>query len=137
MTLPPYMGMDIDEFGSRNVDNYDGVRDHTITSNKMSSKTVSMSSSEALVDYATKMEHLNDVPDEEETREPIDSSQLFYAEPKEIQVSRATDHENRACMQQGDENVPALMSKRIQHVDDDVINIQLLYDPNIPTEPNL
>ena len=99
MTLPPNIGMDVDDFGSRNVDNHNEVRGCTMTSNKMSSRTISMSSSEASVDYATKMEQLNDVPDNAETREPIDSSQLSYAEPKEIQVSGATDHENRVRMQ--------------------------------------
>ena len=96
-----------------------------------------MSSSEASVDYATKMEQLNDVPDDAETREPIDSSQLSYTEPKEIQVSGATDHENRVRMQWGVENAPALMSTWVQYVKDDVINIQLPYDPNIPMEPKL
>ena len=69
-----------------------------------------MSSSKASVDYATRMEQLNNAPDDEETRELIDSSQLSYAEPKEIQVSGATDHENRARIQQDVENMPALMS---------------------------
>ena len=93
------MGMDIDDFGSRNVDNYGEAKDCTMTSNKISSRTVSISSSKILVDYATRMEQLNNVPDNEKTREPIDSLQLSYAEPKEIQVSRATDHENRVRMQ--------------------------------------
>jgi len=99
MTLPLNMGMDIDDFSGRNVDNYDNVRGHTMTSNKMSSRTISMSSSEASVDYATRMEWLNNVPDDEETREPINSSQLSYTELKEIQVSGATDQVNRARMQ--------------------------------------
>lgn len=93
------MGMDIDNFSGRNVDNYDNVRGHTMTSNKMSSRTISMSSSEASVDYATRMEWLNNVPDDEETREPINSSQLSYTELKEIQVSGATDQVNRVRMQ--------------------------------------
>ena len=50
------MGMDINDFISNNVDNYDDVRDHTMTFNKNSSKTIFMSSSKASVDYATKME---------------------------------------------------------------------------------
>jgi len=90
MTLPPNMGMDVDDFVSRNVDNYDNVRGYTITFNKTSSRTVSMSSSKVSVDYATRMEQLNNAPDNEETREPIDSSQLSYVEPKKIQVSKAT-----------------------------------------------
>ena len=68
------MGMDIDDFVSSNVDNYDEVRGRTMTSNKNPSKTVSMTSSEASVDYATKMERLNDVSEETAHKEPIDSS---------------------------------------------------------------
>ena len=117
MTLPPDMGMDVDDIGGNCADNYNDVRGCTMTSKKMASRTVSMSLSEASVDYATKMEHLNDIPDNVETREPIDSSQLSYAEPKKIQVSGATDHENRARMQCGLENAPALMSTLPQHVD--------------------
>ena len=68
------MGMDIDDFVSSNVDNYDEVRGRTMTSNKNPSRTVSMTSSEASVDYATKMERLNDVSEETAHKEPIDSS---------------------------------------------------------------
>ena len=56
ITLPPNMGMDIDDFGSRNFHNYDEVKDCTMTSNKTSSRTVSISSSKISVDYATRME---------------------------------------------------------------------------------
>ena len=66
--------MDIDDFVSSNVDNYDEVRGRTMTSNKNPSRTVSMTSSEASVDYATKMERLNDVSEETAHKEPIDSS---------------------------------------------------------------
>ena len=72
------MGMDIDNIFGSNADNYDDVRGHTMTSNKLSSKTVSISSSKALVDYATKMEHLNDFSENKETRELVNSSQLSY-----------------------------------------------------------
>jgi len=40
-------------------------------------------------------------------------------------------------MQWGIENVFALMFTWVQHVDNEVINIQLLYNPNMPTEPKL
>ena len=72
--LPPNMGMDIDNLVISYGDNYDKVRGHTITSNKNPSRTVSMTSSEASVDYATKMERLNDVSEETAHKEPIDSS---------------------------------------------------------------
>jgi len=56
MDLPHNMGMDIDDFVSRNVNNYNNVRDYFMTSNKTASRTVSMSSSETLVNYATRIE---------------------------------------------------------------------------------
>ena len=74
------MEIDIDDFNIDNVNNYDDMRGCTMFSTKTSSRTVSMSLSEALVDYITRMECLNNVSDDEETREPINSSQLSYAE---------------------------------------------------------
>ena len=35
------------------------------------------------------------------------------------------------------EKAPVLMSTSVQHVNDDVINVQLPYDPDHPTEPEL
>jgi len=84
MNLPGPMEMDIDDFNVSNIDNYDDVRGHTMSSNKTAFRTISMSSSEPSVNYTTRMECLNDVPDNKKTRKPIDSSQLSYAEHREI-----------------------------------------------------
>ena len=73
MTLLSNISMNINDFIGRNADNYNNMRDRTMTFNKTSSRTVSMFLSEVLVDYATKIEQLNDVSDKEETRESIDS----------------------------------------------------------------
>jgi len=40
-------------------------------------------------------------------------------------------------MQWGIENMPILMFTQVQCVNDDAINIQLLYNPNMPMEPKL
>ena len=96
--LPSNIGMDINNFVSSNVENYNNVRGCILTSNKNSSRTISMSSSEALVDYATKMKQLNKISDKVVFREPINSLQLSYAEEKKIQVSRTTDYDNRAYL---------------------------------------
>jgi len=79
MTLPNSGEMDIDDFHGKSINNYNNVRGHMMYSNKTSSRTVSMSSSEALVNYTTRIEQLNNLPDNEEIRESIDSSQLSYA----------------------------------------------------------
>jgi len=69
-----------------------------MTSNKNSSRIVSMSSSKVLVDYATKMKQLDNVSEETIFKELIDSSQLSYVNEEEIQISKTTDHENSVCL---------------------------------------
>jgi len=102
------MAMDINDC---NVDNYDDVREQTMSHNKANSRTVFISSSEVFKPYHAKMEQLNDLPDEE-FRDPIDSSQLLYdnQREREIQVSRMTDYENRTRKQHIAEKAPALIS---------------------------
>ena len=137
MDLLLNMGMDIDDFVNKNVDNYNDAKGYSITPNKTTSRTISMSLSKASVDYATRIEWLNDISEKVETRDPINSLQLSYTEPKKIQINKTTDHKSIACLQQGIEDMPALNSTLLRCVDDDVINIQLPYDPNTPTEPEL
>lgn len=84
MNLPPNMGMDIDDFVGRNIDNYNNIRGHSMTSNKNTSRTISMFSSKTLVNYATKIKQLNNISNKGKTRDLIDSSQLFYTETKKI-----------------------------------------------------
>ena len=71
--LPPNMVMEIDDFVSSNVDNYDDMRGYTLTSNKNPSMTISMSLSKVLVNYTTKMEQLNNVSDKTIFKELVDS----------------------------------------------------------------
>ena len=93
ITLLTGIGINIDNFISNIADNYNEVRGCTLASNKQASKTVLMFSSKASVNYATRMEHLNDCPENKDSREPINSSQLLYMIPREHgnQVSIAAD----------------------------------------------
>ena len=95
--LPALVKMDINDFNVGNINNYNNIREYTMSSNKATFRMVSMFLSEILEDYATKVECLNNVFDDDEIREPINSSQLSYIEQRgeEIQVSRATSYENR------------------------------------------
>ena len=88
--LLPNMGMDINDFVISNVDNYNEVRGHGMTSSKNLSRTVSMFLSEASEDYITRVEKLNNVSIEIIYKELIGSSQLSYADKEDIQVSRLT-----------------------------------------------
>ena len=56
---------------------------------------------------------------------------------KDIQASRVADYKNRVYSQHGSVNTPALKSTPTQCVDNDIINIQLPYDINTLTEPEL
>ena len=94
-----------------------------MTSNKITFKTISIFLSKISVNYATRLEYLNDISDDIKIRDPIDSLQLSYSEPKKIQINRATDYKNRTCSQQDIENMLALNSTPIQYVDNDIINI--------------
>ena len=49
MNLPGPVKIDIDNFNIGNIDNYDDIREHTISSNKTASRMISMSSSKVLV----------------------------------------------------------------------------------------
>ena len=66
--------MEIDDFHGSGVDNYNDRRGWMMSSNKLSSRMVLMSSNKTLVDYTTRMERLDNLLDNEEVREPIDSS---------------------------------------------------------------
>jgi len=105
---------------------------------KFNSRTVSIFSSKVLELYCVKIEWLNDFSDKE-FREPVNSSQLLYNNQREekIQISRVTDHENKIRKQCIAENALVLMSIPVQYVDNVVINIQLPYNLDHPTEPEL
>ena len=67
------IGINIDNFVSRNVNNYDDIRSCSITSNKNTSKIVLISLSKILMDYVTKMKQLNNISDKDKTRNPINN----------------------------------------------------------------
>ena len=135
MTLLANMGMEIDNIFGSNANNYNDVRSHTITSNKPSFRTVSKSSSKALVNYATRIEHLNDFPENEEIRKPVNSSQLLYAilEEQDNQVSKAADSSSTIKQQCVSNKNPAL-NKAINS-NKNMFNVQLSYNVNQILDP--
>jgi len=101
-----------------------------MSSNKSSSKMVSISSSEALVDYTTRIERLNNLSDNKKVRGSIDNSQLFYAATKGQgnQVSKAADFSSSSEQQRVFNENPAL--NRVTNSNEYVFNVQLPYDVN-------
>jgi len=85
--------MNIDIF---TINNYNNVRGRTISPNKANSRTASMSLSISSEPYYEKIEHFNNLSDEE-FRKPVNSSQLSYNDNRGEgnQVSKVTDQENR------------------------------------------
>ena len=94
-----------------------------------------MSSSETSVDYATRMEWLNNLPDNEETRELIDSSQLSYVTPGKQgnQVSKMADSSS-SREQQYVINENLALSKATNS-NEHMFNVQLSYDVNQVLDP--
>ena len=136
MTLPNLGKIDIDDFHGGSIDNYNDVRGYTMYSNKTSSRTVSMSSSETSVDYATRMEWLNNLPDNKETRELINSSQLSYVTPGKQgnQVSKMADSSS-SREQQYVINENLALSKATNS-NEHMFNVQLSYDVNQVLDPD-
>ena len=135
MTLPTDMGIDIDNFISNIADNYDEVRGHTITYNKQVSRTVSMSSSEALVVYTTKMKRLNNCLKDKDLREPIDKSQLLYVTPRKQgnQVRVVADPTNNTREQYVP--IEGLALNISCSSNKNMFNMQLPYDINQALDP--
>ena len=86
INLPAPVEMDIDDFNISNINNYNDVRGCTMFSNKATSRMVSMSSSKVSEDYATRVECSNNIPNDKETRKPINSSQLSYMEHRKTEI---------------------------------------------------
>ena len=67
------IGININNFVSRNINNYDDIRNCSITSNKNTFKIVLIFLSEILMDYVTKIKQLNNISDKDKTKNPINN----------------------------------------------------------------
>ena len=125
--------MDIDK-----VDNCDDIRRRSLSSNKVSSRSISISSSISSIPYHKRIVINNNFTNKE-FKKSVDSSQLSYKSDSQGKncVSMATDPTFSQEPQHVLNKILALNTCNVSHVDDDVINIQLPYDPNWPTEPEL
>jgi len=135
--LPVKSVMDINI--NKYIDNYDNVRKRSPSPNSINSRSALVSSKASTISYYERIEIQNDFPDEE-FREPIDNSQLSYYDKS--QESRCVNMVTDPVFPQGPQHVsnkvPALNSSCPTCINnDDVINIQLPYDPNHSTEPEL
>jgi len=82
MTLSGNIDMNIDivnDLFKKNCDNYNKVRDHSITSNVQSSRTPSILSSKCDEEYSARVQCESDNIVEDDQIVPSDSPQLEYA----------------------------------------------------------
>jgi len=121
------MEMDID-----NVDNFDDIREISHSLSNVLSKSVFIVSKASLIPYHERMTINNDLPNQEHI-EPINSSQLSYSGngQERNHSSIVTDIVLSQEFQHVLNEVLALNTSNVSCVDNnDIINIQLLYDPN-------
>ena len=129
--LSANLAIDIDK--NNKVDNYDDVRGRSPSSINVSSRNASS------IPYYERIVINNNIPDEE-FRKPIDSSQLSYKDKSQTNscVNMAIDPISLQGPQCVSNEALALNISNPPCIDnDDVINIQLLYNPDQPTELDL
>jgi len=134
--LPADSVMDIDDINfSANV------RGRSHSSSRATTRSTLLISSASSILYHEKMEINNDLPDDD-FKKPVDSSQLSYKDKSQQEncVSKMTDLELPSSLQHTSNKASALNTLNTPCVDDNsdnIINIQILYNPDSPTEPEL
>jgi len=143
MNISTYMGMDITNAVGNTSDNYDEMRGRKLTPDKYSSRDSSMSSTVLSVTYSKQIEMNND-KDGNTIIDDDNLTQLSYATLKKQnnQVSKMADlkdniMEQHILIKGSALNTPCASNPPHVDNDDNVINIQLLYDLNSPMESDL
>ena len=142
VTVPTNMEIDFENTFRNTSDNYDKMRGRMSTPSKQSSRVFSMSSTISLVIYYKRMD-INNNLENDINMEPIEMTQLLYAIPREQvnQVSTAVDSNNNMinqCVLIKGLALNSSSTSSTSYIDNDnIINIQLPYDPNRPMEPKL
>jgi len=128
--LPAGLAMNIDI--TKKVNNFDSARGRSPSPSNVSSRSASVKLKASSIPYHERMVIQNDLPDEE-LREPIDCSQLSY--DNNCQETSCVNIVVDPVIPQGPQHVSnealALNISSFPCVDDDdIINIQLPYNPN-------
>jgi len=141
-------GMDI--FKEQNPDNYDDVRGRTNSHSPNSSRDTSMVSSTSSIPYYEKMEKNNgmEIDDNDNASQELSYETL---QEKEIRLGKATSNNSNARTPHGNLNAdtpaqrvpennptsPPPQGSTAQSDENTFINIQLPYDPDAPTDPEI
>jgi len=118
-----------------NCDNYDEVRDHSLTSSTHYPRTLSLFSSNCNEDYAIRVQRKSDRMVKDKPIALTNSSQLEYASSKsqDNQVSKVADLISN-LRQQCIVNVGPILNNESPN-DNNVFNVQLNYDINQALDP--
>lgn len=114
-----------------NIDSYNDIKERKSSPSKVSSGSTSISSSVSSQSYHERMVFNNNLPNKEVV-EPVNSFQLFYKDKSEEinTVSKTTDHKSTGRQQYTSNKILTLNTSIAQHVDNNIINIQLPYNPD-------
>ena len=142
----------IDIFAGFAPNNYDEVKDRTLSTKEQTSRNSSMSSTKSSIAYHERMEHNNAMNVDININNNSLALSYETSQEKAIQVSEVADPQTNIMSQHDNPNVSNLNPQHVlnnqmapnpicvqtmHHTDDMVINIQLLYDPSTLTEPKL
>ena len=125
------------------INNFNNIRRRSTSPSKISSRSFLISSTTSSILYHKKIKINNDLPNEKLT-EPVNSSQLLYKDNsrEDISVSKVTDNSSTRNQQHVLNKTLSLKSmfkpwgKDINSKDpnmshaDNIINVQISYDPN-------
>ena len=145
-----FSNIEMDQSTGTNPVINNNVRERSPQIHKNQSRDSSMSSTVSSTIYHKRMELNNSMDIDSDP--PVETPTLSYKEERDktIRLSKAAEITNNTRLQYGSNEASTTQTNQGNHVsssisqaqpphvdDDDVINIQLPYDPNGPTEPDL
>ena len=137
--IPSAMNMDINKV--ENADNNNDAKEKPCSSSRNIFRSTSMSSTDTETSYINRIVIEDDDPSNGAPKEPTDSFQLSYKDPSQVgnHVSEISDNVSSNSPPHVNNETLVLNIPNASYIngDDDVINIQILYDPDQPTKPEL
>ena len=130
IVFPNNMGMD---FPTGPIpDNYSEVRGRNLSTNRSISRDMSMSSTKSSVVYHERMVN-NNLKDDDKPMDSVPALSYETEQERAFHISKAAEQQEHVRPNGGNSKATAAHGTE----DNDVINIQLQYNPQAPTELDL
>ena len=113
-------------------DNYDEVRGRNLSTNRSISRDMSMSSTKSSVVYHERMVY-NNLNNDDKPMDPTPALSYKTEQKRTLHFSKAAEQQKHTRTNGG--NIEATVAHSTE--DKGIINIQLQYDPQAPTDPEL